>query len=171
MHSLARVQCGLLAAGPLRPNVMRVDDELLTIERVAVLHGVGLFRAVPGHELVPVARLMEEVRVVAGATFIERGAMEDWLFVIAAGAVRVHIGNRLLSEKGPGGVVGELAVVAPAPRAASVTATEPTLLLQLRRKPFEELLEDRPEISRAIISTLAHMLQTGPDGATAADEQ
>lgn len=80
--------------------------ELLTIERVAVLHGVGLFLAVPGHELVPVARLMEEVRVVAGATFIERGAMEDWLFVIAAGAVRVHIGNRLLSEKGPGGVVG-----------------------------------------------------------------
>lgn len=64
-----------------------------------------------------------------------------------------------------------MAVVAPAPRSASVTASEPTLLLQLRRKLFEELLEDRPEISRAIISTLAHMLQTGPDGATAADEQ
>jgi CRP-like cAMP-binding protein len=140
---------------------VNVGDELLTIERVAVLHRVGLFRAIPGHELVPVARLVEEVRIASGVTFIERGAVEDWLFVIASGAVRVHIGERTLREIGPGGVVGDLAVLAPAPRSASVTATEPSLLLRLRRKPFEELLEDRPEIARAVISSLAHMLQTG----------
>ncbi len=144
---------------------LRLSDELLTIERVAVLHGVGLFRAVPGHELVPVARMVEEVRVPSGTTFIERGAMEDWLFVVALGAVRVHIDDRLVGEVGPGGVVGELAVLVPAPRAASVTAIEPTLLLRLRRQPFEELLEDRPEISRAIITALAKMLQAGTPSA------
>lgn len=140
---------------------MSAEDELLTVERVAVLHGVGLFGAVPGHELVPVARLMEEVRVGAGDTFIERGAIEDWLFVVAVGSVRAHIGDRVLRDMGSGAVVGELAVLAPAPRAASVTAIEPTLLLRLRRKPFEELLDDRPEVARAVISTLAQMLQAG----------
>jgi CRP-like cAMP-binding protein len=149
---------------------MSGSDELLTIERVAVLHRVGLFRAVPGHELVPVARLLEEVRVASGVTFIEHDAVEDWLFVIADGAVRVHAGERTLREMGPGGVVGELAVLAPAPRSASVTATEPTLLLRLRRKPFEELLDDRPEIARAVISTLAHMLQSGADATTGPPE-
>jgi CRP/FNR family cyclic AMP-dependent transcriptional regulator len=138
-------------------------DELLTIERVAVLHGVELFRAVPGHELVPVARVLEEVRVDAGVTFIERGAVEDWLFVIAEGSVRVHVGDdRTLRELGPGGVVGDLAVLAPAPRSASVSALEPTLLLRLRREPFDELLEDHPEIARAVIATLARMLQSRP---------
>jgi CRP-like cAMP-binding protein len=142
---------------------MDTTNELLTIERVAVLHRVPLFRDVPGHTLVAVARLLEEVRVEPGTTFIERGAVEDWLYVIADGKVRVHLDSRVLGEPGAGSVVGELAVLAPAPRSAWVTAVEPTLLLRLRREPFEELLDDRPEIARAVISTLARMLQASAD--------
>ena len=67
-----------------------------------------------------------------------------------------------LCETGPGEVVGELAVLAPAPRSASVTAVEPTLLLRLRSEPFDELLEDHPEIARAVMSALARMLQSLP---------
>jgi CRP/FNR family cyclic AMP-dependent transcriptional regulator len=138
----------------------RAVDELLTIERVAVLHSAELFHAIPGHELVPVARVLEEVRIDAGVTFIQRGAVEDWLFLIADGAVRVHIGDRTMRELGPGEVVGDLAVLAPAPRSASVSAIEPTLLLRLRREPFDELLEDHPVIARAVAATLARRLQS-----------
>jgi CRP-like cAMP-binding protein len=134
-------------------------SELLTIERVATLQRVSLFSDVPGHTLVAVARLLEEVPFEAGDAIIDRGAVEDWLFVVAAGRVRVHIGDQTLTETGPGGVVGEFAVVAPAPRSASVTALEPSLLLRLRRGPFEELLDDKPEIARSVISTLARLLQ------------
>src|SRR3954449_4898332 len=108
-------------------------SELLTIERVAVLQRVRFFDGVPGHTLVAVARLLEEVAFEPGVTIIHRGAMEDWLFVVAAGKVRVHLGDLTLVETGPGGVVGEFAVLAPAPRSATVTALEPTLLLRLRR--------------------------------------
>jgi CRP-like cAMP-binding protein len=103
-------------------------DELLTVERVAVLRRVTLFADAPGHALVAVARAVEEVRVPAGEVVIERGAVEDWLFVVVDGRVRAHVDDRSLSDVGAGGVVGELAVVAPAPRSATVTATEPTLL-------------------------------------------
>ena len=143
-------------------------SELLTIERVAILHRVRLFSGVPGHTLIGVARLLEERRVEAGVSVIDRGAIEDWLFVIAEGRLRVHVGERTLGEVGAGEVVGELAVLAPAPRSASVTATEPTLLLALRRAPFEELLDDHPEISRAIISTLARLLQAAADDGASA---
>jgi CRP-like cAMP-binding protein len=142
---------------------MTVANELMTIERVAVLQRVVLFGDVPGHKLVAVARLLEEVRVAAGDTVIDRGAVEDWLFVVADGRVRVHIDERAVGEVGVGGVVGELAVIAPAPRAASVTAIEPTLLLRLRRGTFEELLDDHPEIARAVVSTLARLLQAAAD--------
>ena len=143
--------------------VMAASDELLTIERVAVLQRVGLLSGVPGNKLVAVARLLEEVRVAPGDTIIERGAVEDWLFIVADGKVRVHVDDQTLVESGPGAVVGELAVLAPAPRSATVTAVEPTLLLRLRREPFEELLDDRPEIARAVIATLAQQLQTVAD--------
>lgn len=146
------------------PAEMSASNELMTIERVAVLQRVALFGDVPGHTLVAVARLFEEVAFEPGARIIERGTVEDWLYVIAHGRVRVHIGDRTLVEIGPGDVVGEFAVLAPAPRSASATALDPSLLLRLRRGPFEELLDDRPEIARAVISTLARMLQTAADG-------
>jgi CRP-like cAMP-binding protein len=142
---------------------MSAPNELMTIERVAVLQRVSLFAEVPGHTLVAVGRVLEEVSFEAGASIIERGSVEDWLFVVAEGRIRVHIGEMTLLESGPGGVVGEFALLAPAPRSASATAVEPSLLLRLRRGPFEELLDDHPEIARAVISTLARMLQTSAD--------
>ena len=142
---------------------MDAADELLTVERVAILQRVALFGEVPGHTLVPVARLLEEVPFGAGDRILERGSVEDWLFVVATGRIRVHIGDVTLVEHGPGGVVGEFALLAPAPRSASATAIEPSLLLRLRRGPFEELLDDRPEIARGVISTLARMLQASAD--------
>lgn len=138
---------------------MTATAEFLTIERVAVLQRVDLFSAVPGPVLVGVARALDEVRFASGQPVIARGALEDWLFIVATGKVRVHIGDRELEERGPGSVFGELAILSPAPRSTSVTAVEPSLLLRLRRQPFEELLNDRAEISRAVIFSLARRLQ------------
>jgi CRP-like cAMP-binding protein len=142
---------------------------LLTIERVAVLQRVDLFRDVPGHLLVAVARLLEEVPVDHGTQVIEHGALEDWMFVVAEGRLRVHLDDRSLGEVGKGDVVGELAALGTAPRSASVTALEPSLLLRLRRGPLEELLDDRPEIARGVIATLVRLLQAANDGARKAD--
>jgi CRP-like cAMP-binding protein len=138
-------------------------NALLTIERVAILQRVNLFSEVPGQMLVAVARLLEEVSFDAGNRIMDRGAVEDWLYVVAEGRVRVHIDGRTLVEAGRGDVVGEFAVLASAPRSASVTAIEPSLLLRLRRGPLEELLDDRPEIARGVISTLVRLLQASND--------
>jgi CRP-like cAMP-binding protein len=50
-----------------------------------------------------------------------------------------------------------------------VTALEPIApACGLRRGPFEELLDDRPEIARGVISTLVRLLQASADDAWAA---
>lgn len=133
--------------------------ELLTVERVAALRRIEIFSTVPGDKLIAVARLLEEVRVAAGEIVIQRGELEDWLFIVATGRVRSHIGDRTLAEGGPGEIVGEMAALVPAARAASVTAIEPSLLLMLRREVFGELLEDQPTIARAVIESLVRRLQ------------
>ena len=146
-------RCGREAGGATRSNA------LLTIERVAVLQRVELFSDVPGHMLVAVARLLEEV------SFETR--YDDHRARRGRGlAVRRRRGPGARPHRRPhprrggqGDVVGEFAVLASAPRSASVTAIEPSLLLRLRRGPFEELLDDRPEIARGVISTLVRLLQ------------
>ncbi|HUF99598.1 MAG TPA: cyclic nucleotide-binding domain-containing protein, partial [Ilumatobacter sp.] len=87
----------------------------------------------------------------------------DWFFVIAEGTVVVHIEGRPLRRLGPGDVVGDLAVLAPAPRSASAVAQETCLLLRLRSKPFDEFLGDHPQIARSVITALARMLQAPGD--------
>jgi CRP/FNR family cyclic AMP-dependent transcriptional regulator len=146
-----------------QPDPVVRPDELMTVERVAVLQRVGLFAGVPGRELVAVARLLEEVRVEPETTFIERGQVEDWMFVVARGELDVHIDGTTIATATVGNVVGELAVLAPGPRSASVTTRAPTLLLRLRREPFLELLDDHPGISRTLLITLARKLQTNAD--------
>jgi len=71
--------------------------------------------------LASVAATAEEVTVGPGSTFIEHGAVEDCLYVVVSGRVRVHHGGQVFAELGAGSSVGELAVLVPGPRSASVT--------------------------------------------------
>lgn len=132
---------------------------LLTIERVATLRSSALFAAVPDHVLAGLARVAEEVPVDAGDVVIERGDEDDSMLVVAEGRIRVHVADRTLVELGPGASVGELAILAPEPRSATVTALTPGLLLRLRRPAFEELMIDHPELARSAIRMLVGIIR------------
>lgn len=129
------------------------------VSRVATLHRVDLFAGIPGRVLVAVAAASDEMRVDAGATIIEEGAIEDHLFVVVEGRVRVHRGAATLVELGPGAIVGELAVLVPEPRSATVTALEPTHLLTVRKPVLDELLLDWPELANGVIASLVAKLR------------
>jgi CRP-like cAMP-binding protein len=90
---------------------------------------------------------------------MEEGAVEAHLFAVVKGSVRVHRGDRTLVELGPGATVGELAVLMPAPRAASVTALEPTLVLRVDKTVLDELLVDWPELAHGVITELVSRLR------------
>jgi len=84
---------------------------------------------------------------------------------VVSGRVRVHRGDRTLVELGPGSAVGELAVLVPEPRVASVTALEPTLLLRVNKVVLDELLADRPELASGVIAALASRLRASAEHA------
>lgn len=136
---------------------------MMLVERVAALHEVDLFSAVPGRMLASVAATAEEVTVEPGSTFIEHGAVEDCLYVVVSGRVRVHHGGQVFAELGAGSSVGELAVLVPGPRSASVTAVDSTLLLRLRKPVLDELLADRPELATEVIRALVLRLRERAD--------
>ena len=129
------------------------------VERVAALHRVELFAGIPGRVLAAVAAVAVEEHMASGVTLIEEGAVEAHLYVIIEGRVRVHRGDRSLVELGPGATVGELAVLAPAPRTASVTTVEPTHVLRVDQSVLDELLVDWPELAHGVITELVSRLR------------
>jgi CRP-like cAMP-binding protein len=132
---------------------------MTTVERVVALQRVGLFADVPGRTLAALARRASEVDVAAGALVIAEGAVEEHLYAVVRGKVRVHHGERDVTVLGPGSTVGELAALVPEPRSASVTAIEPTTLLRIDRSLLEELLADRPALAHGIIVALVAMVR------------
>jgi CRP-like cAMP-binding protein len=71
----------------------------------------------------------------------------------------VRRGGRLLNGLGDGDVFGEMAVLDPGLRSATVTCVEPTHLLVLDRAPLYDLLTERPEICLGIIKVLVGHLR------------
>ena len=132
---------------------------MTTVERVVALHRVGLFADVPGRILAALARRASEVDVAAGTLVIAEGAVEEHMYAVVRGRLRVHHGERSITVLGAGSTVGELAALVPEPRTASVTALEPTTLLRIDKPILDELLADRPALARGIIVALVAMVR------------
>lgn len=135
---------------------------LLTVERVAHLRRVGLFAATPDAVLAGLAGAAEEVTFEPGELLMSAGAVEDWLFVVIEGEVEVVRPDRRV-RLGPGSVVGELAVLDPEERTATVTARARTLTFRLDKPAFDAALQDRPEIARGVITELVRRVRERHD--------
>jgi CRP-like cAMP-binding protein len=126
---------------------------------VAILKSIGLFADTPDPVLDDVAAAMDTHAVPTGHLICRKGDTSDCLYILADGSVRVHDGERTLSILGAGDVFGEMAVLDPEPRSASVTALEPTRLLILDRDAFYQLVGNREEVMRGIIRVIAQRLR------------
>ena len=92
---------------------------LLTLEKVAILKSADIFAETPDHVLASLAAIAEEVDLEAGETFIRQDALEDDMYIVVEGEVEARRGGEALAAMGAGEVVGELEVLAPAPRRAA----------------------------------------------------
>jgi CRP-like cAMP-binding protein len=127
---------------------------ILTLERVLLLKQIEMFAAVDEDVLAGLAVRMQEREGVADESLLSEGEVGHELYVIVTGRVRVHRGEQVLAELGPRGVIGELAALDPAPRSATVTALEPTLLLSLDHADLAEELLSNSDLAWGIIRFL-----------------
>jgi CRP-like cAMP-binding protein len=107
---------------------------------------------------------MEEVELEAGEPVFEKGEVGNSMYIIVLGRVRVHDGERTIVHLGERDVFGELAVLDPEPRSASVTAAEATQLFRLEREPLYEVMADHVEIASGIFRVLCQRLRAATSG-------
>jgi CRP-like cAMP-binding protein len=86
------------------------------------------------------------------------------VFVLLSGEVTITrrdgSADHVVGVEGPGSVIGELAVLDPAPRQATVTASSVAVrTLRLAGAPFRKALYASPALSEVIIRRLAQRLR------------
>lgn len=156
---LAETAAWALAQLPADRASTGVPPMLSRIEKVLILKSVGIFGETPDAVLADIAELLHETEAPAGTQIFAQGDEGTSMYVIVDGRVRVHNGNQVLNHLITRDVFGEMALLDPEPRIASVTAEVDTRLLRLDQEPFYELMDERNEVARGVIRVLTRYLR------------
>jgi hypothetical protein len=103
--------------------------------RIALLRGVPIFAALPAPELEGLVRSLTPVRLASGETLFSAGEAGDRFYVVESGELSIDLATGPKVE-GPGGWVGEIALLRDVPRTATVRALADSSLLALDRDDF-----------------------------------
>lgn len=128
-------------------------------KRLDRLSQVSIFRALSRKELETLARAADTVPVSAGTTLVKEGEVGREFFVVLEGEVSVDVGGQEVAVLKAGEWFGELAIIDPAPRDATVTTLTPCELLVIDGRRFLPLLEQVPVLARKMMVGLARRLR------------
>ncbi len=91
----------------------------------------------------------------AGETIIEEGANGDEAYFIVSGTCEVLIGDRKIREMGAGEAFGEMAILSPGPRTATVRALTPTVVEMVTGAVLSQELNTMKPWMSMFVRTLA----------------
>lgn len=130
----------------------RADDYLKQLAKVP------MFRALSKRDLALVKRNAEDHRIRKGDPLVKEGARGHEFFIIVDGKASVRRKGKKIGTLGPGEYFGELALLDPAPRNASVTADTDMEVLILNEREFSGLLAEVPTLARKVLTGMARRL-------------
>lgn len=130
-------------------------NDTTTFDKVSLLRLA--FPGLEDSELTEMAELTEIRTYPAGHVLCREGEYEDVFYIIAEGnaAISKKMGEgeveRVLRVSGRGDMVGEMAMIQNAPRAATVRTTTDCTVLEMEKRDFETILSRSPRMAMDII--------------------
>jgi CRP-like cAMP-binding protein len=128
---------------------------------IELLQNVPLFSGMKSKELKRISQAMTEKNADPGQTITEEGKQGVGFFVIETGTARVDVGGEEKRTLGPGDYFGEIALIADAPRTATVTADTPLRCWALARWDFRPLVEGNATVAWRLLDSVAKIVADG----------
>lgn len=134
-----------------------------TPERLEHLHSVRLFSECTPDQIQILDHLADEIEVEAGTRFVTEGHYSRDAYIVVEGEARVERNGHPIGTAGPGDTIGELSVIEPGLRTATVTADTPMVVLAMQSPQFLTAIEDVPPLARNILRSMAKRLRDALD--------
>lgn len=100
-------------------------------------------------------------QLAAGELLFRSGEAGREMYIVRSGTVELRLGTRLLEVVEPGGVVGEMALIDPAPRSASAVAGPGCSVVAIDEQLFNQLVKSVPSLALEMMRILARRLRRG----------
>jgi CRP/FNR family cyclic AMP-dependent transcriptional regulator len=127
--------------------------------RVEVLSGVPLFAGLSNRHLQAVAHSCVSRCWPSECCVVPEGTKAQVCYIIVEGTADVRRKGRTIAHLGPGEFFGEIALLDPGPRSASVTTTTEMVAVELSRQSFLGVAEENPAILLRMLEALARRLR------------
>jgi CRP-like cAMP-binding protein len=125
----------------------------------AALKAIPLFASLSDEELELLVPIFNQRLFTAGHVIAKEGTPGFGFFVIESGTLKVTVRGQERTTLGPGSYFGEIALLDPGPRAATVTTETPVVAHMLSATEFRPLVQSHPALSWALLEGFARMLR------------
>ena len=164
---------GIAALAPLAVlltlrRIRHIDREAdIPVVEMGLLRSMSIFSALPPAPLETLAREASYMSLATGEAVIREGEEGDRYYAITKGEVAVRKGTVPIRHMGRGEGFGEIALLHPVRRTATVTASAPTTLLSIEREVFLGALNASALARERADGLATRLLEDAPSGTTA----
>ncbi len=125
--------------------------------RVEILQRLPLFDGLDEPALQKIAAAAEERSFTTGDVLVREGSLGMAVFFVVDGhcEVRHDATGKVLATLGPGEIFGEMALLDPGPRTASVVALDDVVVYTLSNWHFKPIVEEHPTVALHMLKTMA----------------
>ena len=139
-------------------------SRLTTIEKMFALGAAPMFSHITLEGIAELAQASVDVEYAPGQILCEQDERGEEVFILLDGEVLIVRGRgadeHVINVVGPGSLIGEMAVLDPAPRSATARAGASGVhVLRLNGDAFRGVLNANPTIASGLIRTLAQRLR------------
>ena len=134
------------------------------LETASFLGHVSLFEHLTPACLADLARIVRPVSLDSGQVLFREGDFSDGFYIIRHGKIAIEIQGRPVTVLDRYECLGELSVLADPGRTATARAVEKSRLVTISSDDFKGLLALNPEISLALMQTLAQRIRDRENG-------
>jgi CRP/FNR family transcriptional regulator len=113
-----------------------------------------LFQLLNNEELGSVAELLKERDFQPGSIIFSQGEEGNTMFIVKSGVIKITMklqdGEKEIVTLGPDGFFGEIALFERVPRTATATAVQDSIIYEIDRDNFAEVISQNPYIGNKI---------------------
>ena len=136
------------------------EDQKMGMAIINLLRPLSMFAGLGDGELRKIARLFVQKLFRPEEQVFARGETGDEAYVVLRGKINIQLEANApaIAQLGDGKIFGELAFLDGAPRAAFAVATQPSILLVMKRDAFADLCRREPTLGMMVMRNLAQDL-------------
>lgn len=128
-------------------------------KREELLARVPMFAELKRGQMRSLARITETAHFPSGHEIVTEGDEGDFCAIIVDGSVEVVRGGTTIASLATGEIFGEMALIDPAPRSASVRTLTEVTAIRIHQKAFAKVVDEDPRIALGVLQTLAARLR------------